>query len=440
MRPPRRALVAAVAVVTSAGASAFAASASPDVLRELRDRGRVRVIVALREPEGTLRDLALHNTQVAATQENVLGGLRPHEFRLTHRWASISAFAGDVTLSGLDKLLGDPDVLMVDLDPPAYAQAAESAALIRADQVHGAGFTGKGVVVAVLDTGVDTRHADLKDGVIAEACFCQSPSGAPCCPNGSDRQSGPGSGLDDQGHGTNVAGIITSDGRVAPRGIAPDAQIVDVKVLDRTGAGTSTSILSGLDFVINQRPEVRIVNLSLSLGNLFPGVCDSAASFTVAFANAIATLRNRGTLLFAATANTGSASQVAVPACVERAIAVGAVYDQNIGTITFGCTDSSTAPDRVGCFSNSNATVDIVAPGAAVTSAGVGGGLSTFLGTSQACPVAAAVAALLLEARPSLSPDQIEGALENTGVTVTDPKNGLSFRRIDAKGALDSVR
>jgi subtilisin family serine protease len=237
-----------------------------------------------------------------------------------------------------------------------------------------------------------------------------------------------------------VAGIITGDGRVAPRGVAPDSQVVAVKVLDRTGAGTSSSILSGLDYVINSRPEVKVVNLSLGLGNLFPGTCDSAASFTVSFASAIGTLRARGVTLFAASANNGSAREIAVPACVSQAIAVGAVYDQNIGTITFGCTDASTAPDRVACFSNSSSAVDVLAPGAAVTSAGVGGGLSTYLGTSQACPIAAATAALLLEARPSLTPDQIEAALRNTGLTVTDPKNGLSFRRIDAKGALDSVR
>ena len=173
---------------------------------------------------------------------------------------------------------------MVDLDPPAYADLAESAALIRADQVRGSGVTGQGVVVAVLDTGVDTHHADIKDSLIAEQCFCTSPSGAGCCPNGSASQSGPGSAEDDHGHGTNVAGIITSDGRVAPPGIAPDAQIVALKVLDRTGAGTSTSILSGLDFIINNRPEVKVVNLSLGLANLFSGTCDSGASFTLAFA------------------------------------------------------------------------------------------------------------------------------------------------------------
>jgi len=182
------------------------------------------------------------------------------------------------------------------------------------------------------------------------------------------------------------------------------------------------------------------VNLSLGLANLFSGACDSAASFTGAFASAINTLRARGTTLFASTGNNGNSSQIAVPACIGNAISVGAVYKADVGTVTFGCTDATTAPDRVTCFSNSDSQVKVLAPGAPVTSAGRGGGLSTFLGTSQACPVAAAVAALLLQAHPGLSPDGVEAALRNTGVSITDPKNGLSFRRIDAKAAVDSVK
>src|SRR2546423_15420364 len=113
---------------------------------------------------------------------------------------------------------------MVDVDPPAWADLAESAALIRADQVRGTGVTGRGVVVAVVDTGVDTHHPDIRDSLIGEQCFCATPAGVPCCPNGGAQQSGAGSAEDDHGHGTNVAGIITSDGRVAPPGNAPDAQ------------------------------------------------------------------------------------------------------------------------------------------------------------------------------------------------------------------------
>jgi subtilisin family serine protease len=395
----------------------------------------VRVIVALRAPQAGVGEMTRRLAEVEATRENVLAGLRPSEFHVTQSWDTISAVAGDVTAAGLARLVTDPEVLKIDVDVEIHAALAQSVPMIRADDVHAAGFTGRGVVVAVLDTGIEASHPDLSSSIIAEQCFCSG-----CCPNGSSEQSGAGAARDENGHGTNVSGIITGDGKVAPAGVAPDADIVAVRVLDKNGGGNSTQLVSGFDYVLKSRPEVKVVNLSLGSANLFSGTCDNSASFTAAFAQAINALKSRGTVVFASSLNNGSNSQIGVPACISSAVAVGAVYDTDAGTVSFGCTDASTRADQVPCFSNSSSKVDMLAPGAPITSTGVGGGASTFLGTSQASPHAAAAAALLLQANPGLSPDRIKAALQGTGPTVTDGKNSLSFHRIDVKAALDSVR
>ena len=405
------------------------------VFSALQGTPRVRVLVALREPTSPVSALSERMAEVEAMQAGVLERLAAADFRLTNRWDTISAVAGDVTPRGLSDLARDPDVLKIDLDEPVFAATAESASLIRADEVQNQGVTGRGVVVAVLDTGVERSHPDLASSILDEHCFCAS-----CCPGGASEAAGAGSAADDNGHGTNVTGIITSDGRVAPRGIAPDADIVAIKVLDRTGAGTTTQIISGFDYVLKSRPEVKVVNLSLGTANLFSGTCDAAASFATALAQAIGALKARGTITFASTLNNGSATQIGVPACIANAVAVGAVYDADGGTVSFGCTDATSRRDEVACFSNSSSKVELLAPGAPITSCGIGGGTSTFLGTSQASPHAAAAAALLLSANPALSPDVIKNALHNTGRPVTDAKNGLAIPRIDVKAALDSLR
>jgi subtilisin family serine protease len=250
---------------------------------------------------------------------------------------------------------------------------------------------------------------------------------------------GPGSAEAHNGHGTNVAGVVAGGGSVAPRGFAPAAGIVAIKTLDATGGGTSTGIVSGLDYIVTNRPDVRVVNLSLGLATLFPGFCDNAAAFTTPFATAIAALRARGALVFASSGNSADATAIAVPGCVQGAVAVGAVYDGNIGTVTFGCTDGTTNVDQVTCFSNSSSAVDLLAPGAASTASGMGGGAVTFLGTSQAAPAAAGAAALLLSAKPGATADQIENALKGSGVPIVDARNGLAIPRINVRAALDLV-
>lgn len=148
---------------------------------------------------------------------------------------------------------------------------------------HDAGFRGQGVTVAVLDTGIDTNGVDLEGDIVAQQCFCENENGSGCCPNGNSVQSGNGSAENDNGHGTNISGIITSDGFIAPVGIAPDAKIVAVKVLDNTNSFSNTAqIISGLEWVLMNRPDVDVINMSLGTSTLFGEVCDNVTAFNMA--------------------------------------------------------------------------------------------------------------------------------------------------------------
>ena len=155
--------------------------------------------------------------------------------------------------------------------------------------------------------------------------------------------------------------------------------------------------------------------MSLGTSQLFNGNCDTATAFNMAGAAAINTLRTSGVIAFASAGNDGSATQMTSPACLSNVVSVGATDDS----------------DNVAGFTNSNSTTDIMAPGVDITSTGLANGTSTFTGTSQASPHAAGCAALLLDAGDALTPDAIEAFLKASPVQVTDPKNGLTFPRID---------
>jgi subtilisin family serine protease len=254
---------------------------------------------------------------IRAVQDRVLSRLSAADLRLTHRWEAIHAVAGELTQAGLAKLLADPDVVRVDLDVDGGAQLWQSVPLVNANDAHGLGYTGQGVTVAVLDSGVDASHPDLGDALVAEHCFCTTSTGTGCCPNGSTEQAGTGSARDDYGHGTNVTGIITSNGIIAPTGVAPSAQIVAVRVLDGSGGfAASAQVVSGLNWIIQNRPDVKVLNMSLATSTLFAGTCDNAYAWTMAFAEAINTLKSHGVTVFAASGNSGSTTQLPAPACV----------------------------------------------------------------------------------------------------------------------------
>lgn len=375
--------------------------------------------------------------------DRILSRLGRGDFRVSARWRAVPGFAGLVSSSGLAKLTADPLVERVDLDVGGRGSDAESFPLIRADEAQAAGFFGVGTTVAVLDSGVDRMHPDLRDRVVDEHCFCRNSDGSGCCAAGTPERGGPGSARDDHGHGTHVTGIIASAGTVAPVGVAPAAKVVSVKVLDEDNVfSTGEQIVSALDWVIWAHPEVRVVNMSLGTSLLFSGFCDDEHAFTRTLAAAIRTLREREALVFVSSGNDGRALRMGAPACIREAIAVGAVWDANVGRQDldfFECVDPRTRADLITCFSNSGPALDLLGPGAPIVSTDIGGGTTTFFGTSQACPHVAGAAALLMSASPMASADAIEYVLKTKGVPIRDPRNGLTRRRIDVAAALERL-
>lgn len=410
------------------------------VLSSMAESPSVRVVVLFEGDDLSLTDLSARSQAIAERRAAVLDQISPSEFRVTDTFTHISAVAGWVTYEGLKKLVRDYRVQKIDLDVPGQMALSESNELIRARDVQSSGITGAGVTVAVFDTGIDSDHPDLADDIVAQQCFCTNADGSGCCPGGRTEASGAGAAEDEQGHGTHVAGVITSGGRVSPRGVAPDADIVAVRVLDKTGAAASSAqLMKAFDWIINTQPAVKIVNTSLVFGS-FAGQCDAASSFTAGIAQAVNTLRARGTLTVSSSGNSASKSEIGAPACLTGAVAVGAVYDANVGTISFGCTDGSTSADKITCFSNSSSAVDLLAPGAAITSSGMGGGVAGFAGTSQAAPHVAGALALMLQAKPTAAANDLENALKGSGRPLTDPGNGITATRIDVKNAVDFIK
>lgn len=284
-------------------------------------------------------------------------------------------------------------VVKVWLDGPVRASLDQSVPQTGAPRVWDLGYTGKGVTVAVLDTGVDNDHPDLVDAVVAERDFIGAAEEA----------------NDGNGHGTHVAGIITgsgaaSDGRY--KGMAPDVTILDGKVLDDEGGGTESSLIAGMEWAAAQR--ARIVNMSISTWSASDGTDPVSLAL-----NRLST--DTGPLFVVAAGNNGPFDgTVGSPGAADAALTVAAV-DAECRTADF----SARGP-RVGDFA---LKPDIGAPGVGIVSARatgtipedpVGQRYARMSGTSMAAPHVAGAAALLAQLRPSWTPAQLKALLVST--------------------------
>lgn len=423
---------------------AWAGVAPERVVESARAQGTVRVLVVLRDvaPRVDRTKLAERKRAVAHRVDGLFARTPRSHLRVRTRFDLVPAIALEADAATLQRLAADPDVLRIDLDMPGGGQAVApdgALALSHVADMANLGLSGKGMKVAVIDSGIDTDHPDFVGRILGQQCFCSiNGSSAGCCPNALPTQSGAGAAEDAHGHGTNVTGIIAGNGTVAPRGGVPQVGIVAVRVIDANNRFCcSSDIVKAMDWVAANHPDVDAVNMSLGTDALFGGDCDTASSSTIALANAIANLRALGANVSVSAGNEGSTTSMGAPACVHDAFSVANAYDANYGSVNWtSCTDPAPAPRQLTCTSNRSPTTDIVGPGTWVTAPGRGGASSTFAGTSQAAPQATACAIALKQQWPMSTVAQREDVMRLSTTRVADAVSGRTYPFLDCAEAL----
>ncbi|KOV67878.1 S8 family serine peptidase [Streptomyces sp. MMG1121] len=301
-------------------------------------------------------------------------------------------------------------VAKVWLDGRVKADMAESNAQIGTQTAWDAGLTGKGVTVAVLDTGVDLSHPDLKDRVTTTKSFIDGQEVA-----------------DRNGHGTHVTSTVGGSGAASDgkeKGVAPDATLAVGKVLSDQGSGSESQIIAGMEWAARD-VHARIV--SMSLGST------EASDGTDPMAEAVNTLsKETGALFVVAAGNTGAPSSIGSPGAADAALTVGAVdsADQAAYFTSAGPRygDNALKPDI------SAPGVDILAARSQLVSGS--GYYTTMSGTSMATPHVAGVAALLAQEHPDWTGAQLKDALMSSSKQLDASAYTLGAGRVSVPDAV----
>src|SRR6478609_4034313 len=260
-----------------------------DAQQHLSSQGAVSVSVLLKS--------SLSPTELAAARLDVQQQLKHARSKVVYNFTSSPGMSLVVgSDADLQALAANPAVDRFDVTPEARPMLSQTRQITGANTACTAGFNGSGRRVAVIGSGSDIAHNDLKDDLVDEVCFCNDTFNGPCCPNGTIHQFGPGAAAESDlvdGHGTHVSGIITSAGTIAPRGIAPNAKIIAAR------AGSFADIAATMDYLAIAHPEIDAVNLSIGTFPTYGDNCDLGtsppATFTI-MANAIHNLRSQGIL------------------------------------------------------------------------------------------------------------------------------------------------
>ncbi len=333
---------------------------------------------------------------------------REVDFRTQFRFHLIDSIAGRVAVDDIVEMSALPGVVLIELDGILTIQMND------VKDIHGipmiwedTGYTGKGSVVSIIDTGIDSEHVGLDDmdddnstndsKVIAFYDAVNNPDKT----NGTEVKA-----YDDQGHGSHCAGITAGTG--APTyeyvGVAPKAQLVGVKVLDEGGSGSFATVMAGMQWTVDKRHDFNIRAASMSLGGF--GLIEWTSSEEESVNRMANEMVRSGVALFIAAGNSAVSAQIGTPGSAEDVITVGAL-DKDTSIAVY----SSQGPTEEGRIKPNIAFVgsSVMAP-----EANSGDGYVGYSGTSMATPGAAGLAALMYQANPDLSPFDIRNIMQET--------------------------
>ena len=425
-----------------------------DTLLERQEN--VSVIVVLKDDQsvGVTRGLSvegieeLHKQKVRATEEDVLQSLDlkneemdsgkvgvigtesvvndSYDIALKQQYSLTSAFSGDVTKEGLEKLRKNDLVKAVYFDEVRHIFLTDSVPQINANKVWnfsvgGYNITGVGETVCVIDTGINYSHSGLGGGLGIRVV------------DGYDYVNSDTDPADDHGHGTHVAGIIGSNDSVY-KGVAPGVKFVALKACNSGGSCSDSNVLSSLSWCIDNSTRYNISVISISLGGgQYTGYCDNDVNSQ--YASLINQAVGKNISVVIATGNTGSTytnntGGIAAPACIQNATRVTAVDKSDVMASY--------------AFRHFNFTDIIAAPGSSIVSLLYTGGTTTLSGTSMATPHVSGAAALIRQyhrlayggGSPSVS--YIRNKIRTVGVQISDLASGstLIIPRIDVLALL----
>ena len=382
------------------------------------------------------RNNPLHTSSVIVTL--VPGAQLPREFKKYARAGKldlINGFVLDVPNRLLKEMAAHPNVFRIHEDRPIKSHNYLTSVTVGARTVKETlGYTGAGIGIAVIDSGVTTWHDDLTNKTST-----LYPYGNQRVKKFVDFVNGQPLPYDDNGHGSHVAGIILGNGSDSygeKSGVAPGAALVSLKVLDANGLGTISNIIAALNWVAANGAtyNIRVVNMSV-------GAQIRESYWTDPLTLAVKQITDKGITVVCAAGNFGKNALgnlqwggITAPANAPWVLTVGA--SSTMGTLTRNddtmASYSSSGPTRI----DFDAKPDLVAPGTGTVSLAVPG--STFYttkaayllngkgvslatkpylslsGTSMAAPVVAGSVALMLQANPNLTPNLIKAILQYT--------------------------